>query len=166
MFPGSRGAAIGVPLDRDGLGPSTELLGVATSPSPSRSGDDREEVISLTYVPVCDYDGHFWPKKKSLYYVAIGVGADFLRYRRRFCAHHVASVDEDLAEHEVLVPERAESSSYASMANCFSCGQPVSQGGTQVFITGYPTQDQRKDYWGKLHPGHLLPMYLRDEMVP
>lgn len=120
----------------------------------------------MTYVPVCDWDGHFWPKKKHLFYVAIGNGGDFLRYRRRFCTHHVASVEEDLAEHELVTADGAAPVHNPAMANCLSCGEPVNQGGRQVFITGYPTQDQRKDYWGRLHDGHQLPEYLQDTMAP
>lgn len=120
----------------------------------------------MTYVPLCDYDGHFWPKKKHLFYVAVGSGGDFLRYRRRFCAYHCGSVQEDLAEHELVFTNGALRPDNSGMANCFSCGQPVKQGGRQVFITGYPTQDERKDYWGRLCDGHELPEYLQDTMVP
>lgn len=119
----------------------------------------------MTYVPTCDFDGHFWPKKKHLFYVAVGNGADFSRYRRRFCAHHVETIQEDLAEHEILPIEATVSSMDGRMANCLSCGEPVTERGRQVFITGYPTQDERKDYWGKLHDGHDLPEYLLD-VVP
>jgi hypothetical protein len=120
----------------------------------------------MTYVPICDFDGHFWPKKKHLFYVAVGSGGDFSRYRRRFCSHHVESIQEDLAEHELVTVDGAVRSDYGHMADCFSCGEPVKEGGRQVFITGYPTQDERKDYWGRLHESHQLPEYLQDTMVP
>lgn len=120
----------------------------------------------MAYVPLCDYDGHFWPKKKHLFYIAVGSGGDFSRYRRRFCSHHCAVVEEDLAEHKLPPLDAALSAANGSMANCFACGEPVKEGGVQVFITGYPTQDQREDYWGKLHDGHRLPEYLRDSFAP
>lgn len=120
----------------------------------------------MTYVPLCDFDGHFWPKKKHLFYIAVGENGQFSRYRRRFCAHHVATVQEDLAQNELLITEPAAGAVNPSMANCLSCRQPVREGGTQVFITGYPTENERKDYWGKLHDGHQLPPYLQDAMVP
>lgn len=120
----------------------------------------------MTYVPICDFDGHFWPKKKHLFYVAIGTGGDYSRYRRRFCSYHAAAVDEDLAEHELTITQDTTGTGNVAMANCLSCGEPVGEGGRQVFITGYPTQDERKDYWGKLHDGHELPLYLADAMVP
>lgn len=120
----------------------------------------------MTYVPVCDWDGHFWPKKKHLFYIAVGNGAEFSRYRRRFCSLHSAAVEEDLAEHELVVTEPTAGSPNGNMANCFSCAEPVREGGRQVFITGYPSNDERKDYWGKLHDSHRLPPYLQDAMVP
>lgn len=120
----------------------------------------------MTYVPVCDFDSHFWPKKKHLFYIAVQNGRDFLRYRRRFCTHHVAAVEEYLAQNELVVSEPTAGSPNGNMSNCLSCGEPVREGGRQVFITGYPSQDERKDYWGKLHEGHELPLYLSEVMVP
>lgn len=116
----------------------------------------------MAYVPVCDYDGHFWPKKKHLFYVAISRGGDFLRYRRRFCEFHVADVEEYLAEYELVWPLPADRVADRAMAKCLSCCEPVEQGGRQVFITGYPSQNERKDYWGNLHESHHLPEYLQD----
>lgn len=114
------------------------------------------------FTAVCDYDQHFWPRKKHLYYVGWGVGGDFKRYRLRFCDQHTAIVEEDLLEFEVTSQVAAIRGGHTNTVQCLSCGEPVDELVWQVFITGYPTQDQRKDYWGGLHVEHQLPEYLRD----
>ena len=116
----------------------------------------------MTYLPVCSYGQHFWPKKKHLYYVGWGRAGDFKRYRLRFCAQHVGVVDEDLAEFEVSYPQSAPGHPYVPNTNCLSGGEPVSEPCWQVFVTGYPAQDQRKDYWAYLCLEHQLPEYLKD----
>lgn len=113
-------------------------------------------------LPRCDYDGHFWPKKKHLFYVGWGQNEQKVHYRLRFCATHADLVDQDLSEFEVPTVLDTTGAAYAAFANCLSCRQPVNGTSWQVFVTGYPAQDERKDYWGQLHVDHQLPEYLRD----
>lgn len=114
------------------------------------------------YLPVCSFDGHLWPRKKHLFYVAVGRNGDFLRHRLRFCPTHAAVVEEHLSEFEVRTENVAAGSANWSMVKCLADGEPVDQIGVQVYITGYPTQDERKDYWACLHDACILPIFLRD----
>lgn len=116
----------------------------------------------MQYLPLCVYDGHFWPKKKCLFYVAVGTGSSFNRYRLRFCPTHAATIDEDLAQYELLTDGSAISTLKAAASHCFSCGNPLDEAGTQCFITGYPSQDERKDYWFQIHTTCTLPVVLQD----
>ena len=114
------------------------------------------------FLPICNFDGHVWPRKKCLFYVSWGQGGDYTRYRLRFCPAHAADIDQDLSEFEISALVGAAGGSHMRLANCFACRQPLSEIGRQVFITGYPTQDERKDYWGGLHDDHHLPIHLQD----
>ena len=118
------------------------------------------------YLPLCNWDGHFWPKKKCLFYLAIGGGAEFKRYRLRFCPDHGALVDEHLSQYELTVVQYAARASNGHMTHCFSGGEPLAEIVRQVFITGYPTQDQRKDYWFQVCGDHGLPEYLTNSYSP
>lgn len=113
------------------------------------------------YVPTCDYGPHFWPRKKHLFYVSWGQANDYKRHRLRFCVEHTPVVEEYLSEFEISAHEPTGSSWNHGVVHCLSCGEPVEEIGWQVFITGYPAQDQRKDYWAGLHIDHLLPEFLR-----
>lgn len=114
------------------------------------------------YVPTCDYGPHFWPRKKHLFYVAWGQGGDYKRYRLRFCAEHTTVVEEYLSEFELSIANLTDGGTRNGVVHCLSCGEPVDEIGWQVFVTGYPAQDERKDYWGGLHVKHQLPSFLQD----
>jgi hypothetical protein len=43
------------------------------------------------------------------------------------------------------------------VADCLTCSQPLTEVGWQLFITAYPTQDERKDYWARIHTDCRLP---------
>lgn len=120
----------------------------------------------MTYLPVCNFDGHFWPKKKCMFYMAYGHGSTFDRWRLRFCPEHAATVDEDLSEHELSIANLTGTAVKAAASKCFSCGEPVDEGSWQCFVTGYPTQNQRKDYWFQIHGHCSLPSHLADGYSP
>lgn len=113
-------------------------------------------------LPVCNWDGHVWPRKKHLFYVAWGEAQNFQRYRLRFCTPHALLVDEHLAENELSPTIGAVSTPYTRYTKCLACREPTGEVDWQVFITGYPAQDERKDYWGCLHVGCTLPAFLCD----
>ena len=113
-------------------------------------------------VPTCSFSDHFWPRKKRLYYVGWGSGNNFQRYRLRFCDPHAAVVEEYLSEFEVGSLDGTAGHSDLVVVECLACRQPIHEIGWQVFVTGYPAQDERKDYWGGLHADCQLPDYLLD----
>ena len=116
-------------------------------------------------VPFCCWGPHPWFKKKALYYVGWGRGGDFKRYRLRFCYAHAALVDEHLAECEAGTLEAALRRGELPEAKCLACSKPITEVAWQVFITGYPAQDERKDYWSQIHVDCQLPDYLRDSYL-
>lgn len=104
----------------------------------------------------CDFDGHFNPKKNYLFYWALGSGLNFTRWRQRLCLAHAGEIQEDLSEYKVG-PLDAALSSGGMLANCFSCGNPIAEGGRQLFLTCYPSNDEREDYWARIHDDCTLP---------
>lgn len=99
----------------------------------------------------CQVEGHALLAGTNLFYVRIGHGQDFTRYRLRFCRGHSGAVQEDLAEFEVNPENGTLSGGDDAMAKCFACGKPVDETGWYLFVTCYPTKNERKDYWSRLH---------------
>ena len=114
------------------------------------------------YFPTCDFGPHAWLKKKHLVYVGLAVLGDVARYRLRFCPEHLAVLEEDLAEHDVEALNATVSTGDRRVVNCLSCGEPIDETGVQFFVTCYPTKDERKDYWFRVHAEHQPPAYLID----
>lgn len=131
-------------------------------PQPLSLPGVKGEHLVATYLPLCNFDGHFWPKKKALFYVAFGHGAVFDRWRLRFCPSHAGDVDQYLSQAELGAVENTLSRIKIMAAECFACGQPLGEEPWQCFVTGYPAQDERKDYWFQVHSSCSLPSYLVD----
>jgi hypothetical protein len=113
----------------------------------------------------CDAGPHYNPRKNFLFYAGYGAGNDFDRYRLRFCAAHYRTIQEDLSEFEVSPEDGAVSGGDTAMTNCLACGEPVDQTGRNLFATCYPTKDERKDYWARIHVDCRLPVWLRDQQA-
>lgn len=113
----------------------------------------------------CGRGPHFNPFRNANYYVAIGSGGDFARWLLRLCPAHAAAVNEDLAQHEVT-PDNLALSAGGPATNCLSCGQPMQEIGTQLFVTAYPAKDQRKDYWAHIHVNCRVPVTLQQPDLP
>lgn len=159
MFGGSWGALIRVPQDRDGLVGQFSASTEQVWPAPLLSqGQERSPLV--TYFPMCDIGPHAYLKKKFLVYAAFGAGQALERHRLRFCADHIAVLQEDLSEFEVSAVQDALSRGDRVVTKCLSCGEPVREGGRQLFVTCYPTQDERKDYWSRIHDECSIPAYL------
>lgn len=110
----------------------------------------------MAYYP-CDRGPHYNPRKNFLWYFAWGSGLEMTRKRLRYCASHSADIEHDLAELEVT-PESATERAYGARPNCFACGQPGDEGSLQLFVTGYPADQERKDYWTNIHE-HCTPSF-------
>jgi hypothetical protein len=105
----------------------------------------------------CDDGPHFHRGPNRYVYVAWGTGNDFKRGRLRLCDLHLPLVQEDLVEFKAPPFDLAGGGDWTFNPNCVSCFKPVDGLGWQVFVTSYPTNDQREDYWGRLHPDCRLP---------
>lgn len=117
----------------------------------------------MNYFPMCDFGPHAWLKKKHLVYVGLANGGETERWRLRFCAEHLAVLEEDLAEFEVTALESAIRDGDPFVVKCLAGGEPINHRSRQVYVTCYPTQDQREDYWARICDEHELPVYLRDQ---
>ena len=114
----------------------------------------------------CDYDGHWNPKKNYLFYWAVGSGIRFTRWRQRYCAIHAAVVQEDLLEYKVDPVDTAIGNG-GLLAKCFACDEPIRESGRQLFLTCYPPNDEREDYWARIHDECSLPLpYQPDQVDP
>ena len=120
----------------------------------------------MTYIPMCDYGPHLWPRKKHLFYLAWGQNGDYQRYRLRFCPEHLTVIEEHLAEFEAEALGVAIRTGHFPVPKCLACRQPTGELDWQVFITGYPAQNERKDYWGGLHLNCVLPEPFTDHYSP
>jgi hypothetical protein len=112
-------------------------------------------VTTLLELPMaarrCQWEGHALLSGSNLFYIRIGQGEIFDRYRLRFCRAHARAVYEDLAQFKVNPDDGTLSGGDTFMAQCLSCGKPVDETGSYVFITSYPTKNEREDHWSRLH---------------
>ena len=118
----------------------------------------------MAYNP-CVVGPHFNPLKNYLSYVAWGRGNDMKRYRLRMCREHVVALQEDLLQFEVNPENGTIRGGNSAMAECLSCSEPLGEAVWQVFITCYPPDNERKDYWTHIHVGCQLPEYLQDNLA-
>ena len=113
----------------------------------------------------CDFGPHFNPRRNYLCYVGVGAGTDFKRWRLRFCSAHIRAVQEHLSEFKVSPEDGTVSGGHAAMANCLACGQPVDQIRRQLFVTCYPPEDEREDYWASIHLTCNVPDVIHDRWM-
>lgn len=109
----------------------------------------------------CSIGPHAHGGSNSNYYVALGAHGVFTRWRTRLCRIHSAAIEQHLAEFEIL-PEDTTAGFYGPKSQCFTCHEPISEGGQELFVTGYPSQNERKDYWARVHLTCGLPDALSD----
>jgi len=118
----------------------------------------------MAYFP-CDYGSHYNPRKNHLVYVGVGAGTEMSRHRLRFCQAHVSAVQEYLAQFKVDPANGTVAGGDVMLANCLSCSQPVDQTGRQLFVTCYPPNDEREDYWSRIHVDCSLPDVIHDRWM-
>jgi hypothetical protein len=110
----------------------------------------------------CDYGPHYNPRRNYLAYVGVGSGNEISRWRLRFCATHIGAVQEHLAEFKVNPEDGTLSGVNSNMAYCLSCREPGVKGGRQVFVTCYPPNQEREDYWAGIHVDCTVPDVIHD----
>jgi hypothetical protein len=109
----------------------------------------------------CDFGPHSHNGRNSLFYVGQLDGQESHRWRLRLCLGHCVDVQQHLAKFKVLPEERTISGADTRPADCLSCGQPLVERGLQLYVTAYPANDEREDYWASIHAGCAVPAYLK-----
>lgn len=113
----------------------------------------------------CDRGPHRYLSRQQTAYVGLLSGVNSSRYKLRLCPDHFGALQDDLAEFEVDTMDPT-SSVDGSHAKCVSGLEPLYKGGWEVFVTVYPTNEERKDYWGKLCSDHPIPPSLAEADGP
>ena len=113
----------------------------------------------------CTAGPHYNPLKNYLVYIGLMGPEQTERYRLRFCRTHFAAVQEDLAQFKVSPEDGTVGSFDRPPPQCLACGKPTSEVDWQLFVTCYPAQHQREDYWSRLHVDCRLPSWYQDLWV-
>lgn len=101
----------------------------------------------------CDRGPHSHRERNVNTYFRLGSGSDFAHATRRYCPAHWGDIHQHLAQYEVVVEDGAESI-WGRDGACVTCGKPINDGAIQLFVTSYPSKNERKDYWLSFHGGH------------
>jgi len=110
----------------------------------------------------CDFGPHYNPRRNYLAYIGVGAGADVTRWRLRFCAGHINAVQQDLAQFKVDPEGGTVRGGDAAMSHCLSCHEPIGENRWQLFVTCYPPNEEREDYWAQIHQGCTVPDSIHD----
>lgn len=104
----------------------------------------------------CDFGPHRNLGRNITVYFGAGSGGFMERHSWRLCSRHWDEIHVGLAQYEVD-PESGAISTSTTQALCLTCSEPVNELGRQIFVTSYPAQNDRKDYWSKIHDDCSLP---------
>lgn len=104
----------------------------------------------------CSIGEHRFPGFARGFYAGYMNGEDERRLRLRLCERHWREVEPRLAEFE-LTYEGTPAADSDLLGLCATCLEPLKEGVAQVFTTGYPTKNDRKDYWFQIHPACPVP---------
>lgn len=104
----------------------------------------------------CAFGPHRNLGRNIAVYLGLVRGQAANRHSWRVCLRHWQEIHVGLAKFEVN-SESGALSTATDESFCLTCGEPVDESGWQLFVTAYPAQDQREDYWTKLHDGCSLP---------
>lgn len=103
----------------------------------------------MAYLP-CHIGPHTHRARNVNLYMGIARASQMERRSGRVCPPHWREIEGSLAQFEIH-PDSGTLSDPGSEGLCFSCLQPVGESGYQVFVTAYPSKDERKDYWASVH---------------
>lgn len=107
----------------------------------------------------CSNDNAAYRGAQQTIYVALVRGSESSRYKLRLCPSHFTSAQDHLAEFKVD-PTSGTPAWFGTGAKCITCLEPLDEYGWQVFLTVYPANQEREDYWSGLHDHHEVPFYL------
>src|SRR5262245_25084304 len=103
---------------------------------------------------------HFKGKSNTVYVGLVHEGTDGDRYKLRFCDRHLLEVYEYLSQFKVLIEDDAVSTN-GTLETCLACGKPATEVDWKLFVTVYPSHQEREDYWCQLHVNHEMQGYLQ-----
>lgn len=112
----------------------------------------------MAFLP-CDIGPHRNLGRNVSLYASVGTGIHMDRWSWRLCLRHWDEIEVGLAQYKVD-PDSGAVSTATDERLCLACGQPVDEGGRQVFVTCYPAQNNREDYWSRIHDEHSLPGFM------
>jgi hypothetical protein len=118
----------------------------------------------MAFAP-CDVGPHRHSGPNRGHYIAVVKGDSADRWSLRICDGHLADVEKHLAQFEVSFTDDATGFNGAP-TSCLTCLEPTNEVDWELFITGYPAKNERKDYWSKLHVNCRLPLILRKPARP
>lgn len=98
----------------------------------------------------CSVGKHFYPGPQLAAYFNVAKGDDVDGWKLRLCPGHVSEIQGDLAQFKVDIADDAVGRSNFA-PQCVTCLQPTGEVDWQLFVTIYPTKQEREDYWTALH---------------
>lgn len=98
----------------------------------------------------CDVGPHVNPTRNVSVYLGELHDMGSSRTKWRVCLRHWAEVERGLHQFEVD-PESGAVGSAVNEALCLVCLKPADEVTRQLFFTSYPAQNERKDYWARIH---------------
>lgn len=107
----------------------------------------------------CDVGNHSHARKNIHVYASFVTRDGDLRSRLRLCDLHWRAVQPDLAKHEVF-EDGGLASDHGMGTPCPTCGEVLQEPLAQLFVTAYPSKDDRKDYWLRVHEACGSPSWL------
>lgn len=110
----------------------------------------------------CSFGPHFTPLRNRLVYIHVWGNGTQHDSRARLCPVHFPLVDQDLAKFEWDEAQLA-GGDFTPPDVCLACLQPVDQTGLYLSVTSYPSNNERKDYYARIHVACSTPDWCRGE---
>lgn len=113
----------------------------------------------------CDVGEHRAPGAQiGLYPARLDAGGE-ARRKLRLCQRHWSEIEPCLAQYEVLEDGRV-AGDLDALTVCPTCLKPLDEALAQIFVTSYPTKNDRKDYWFQVHQDCSVPSWFPCELLP
>lgn len=112
----------------------------------------------------CSVGLHRYVGPQRAAYFSLAHDQDATSWKLRLCPQHISSVQHDLAQFEFDAFDNALAVA-GPTPQCVTCLKPADETDWQFFATCYPANNERKDYWGKLHVNCTLPDELTQNKV-
>jgi hypothetical protein len=90
------------------------------------------------------------------FYPAVVLGGRANRQHQRVCPDHLEQLLDTLSAYEIETDEATTTWTEMTFL-CWSCGKPVEQDPAQIFVTAYPRNEERRDFWLQCHAACAIP---------